>query len=50
MSSNVRVAGVGMVGLSRLSARQVDGARHALQHNIGIGSVCVVTIYETVDA
>ena len=29
--------------------RQVDGARTALQHNIGIGSACVVTVYEDVD-
>ena len=27
-------------------ARQVDGARHALQHNIGLGGACVVTLYE----
>jgi len=27
-------------------ARQVDGARLALQHNVGIGGVCVVTMYE----
>ena len=26
--------------------RQVDGARLALQHNIGIGGACVVTLYE----
>lgn len=26
--------------------RQVDGARIALQHNIGIGGACVVTLYE----
>lgn len=26
-------------------ARQVDGARLALQHNIGIGGACVVTLY-----
>ncbi len=25
--------------------RQVDGARHALQHNLGMGSACVVTLY-----
>jgi acetyl-CoA acetyltransferase len=29
-------------------ARQVDGARLALQHNIGLGSACVVTLYERV--
>lgn len=28
--------------------RQVEGARHALQHNIGIGGACVVTLYERV--
>jgi len=30
--------------------RQVEGARTALQHNIGTGSACVVTVYENVDA
>lgn len=25
--------------------RQVDGARYALQHNLGMGSACVVTLY-----
>ena len=25
--------------------RQVDGARHALQHNLGLGGACVVTLY-----
>jgi acetyl-CoA acetyltransferase len=30
--------------------RQVEGATTALQHNLGIGSACVVTVYETVDA
>jgi acetyl-CoA acyltransferase len=29
--------------------RQVDGARTALQHNIGLGSAAVVTVYESVD-
>ncbi|PCH69659.1 MAG: lipid-transfer protein [Rhodobacteraceae bacterium] len=28
-------------------ARQVDGARLALQHNLGLGGACVVTLYET---
>ena len=27
-------------------ATQVDGARHALQHNLGLGGACVVTLYE----
>lgn len=27
-------------------ARQVEGARLALQHNIGLGGACVVTLYE----
>jgi sterol carrier protein 2 len=27
-------------------ARQVEGARIALQHNIGLGGACVVTLYE----
>lgn len=26
--------------------RQVPGARHALQHNLGLGGACVVTVYE----
>jgi acetyl-CoA acetyltransferase len=26
-------------------ARQVDGARVALQHNLGVGGACVVTMY-----
>lgn len=28
-----------------MGARQVEGARFALQHNIGIGGACVVTLY-----
>lgn len=27
------------------AARQVEGARHALQHNLGLGGACVVTLY-----
>lgn len=27
-------------------ARQVDGVRFALQHNLGLGGACVVTLYE----
>lgn len=27
-------------------ARQVQGVRHALQHNVGLGGACVVTLYE----
>lgn len=30
-------------------ARQVDGVHHALQHNLGLGGACVVTLYEKVD-
>lgn len=30
--------------------RQVDGARLALQHNLGLGGACVVTLYERADA
>ena len=26
--------------------RQVEGARHALQHNLGLGGACIVTLYE----
>ena len=29
-------------------ARQVDGARLGLQHNLGLGGACVVTLYEKV--
>ena len=28
-------------------ARQVEGARKALQHNLGLGGACVVTLYES---
>jgi acetyl-CoA acetyltransferase len=31
-------------------ARQVEGVRLALQHNLGLGGACVVTLYEKVDA
>lgn len=30
--------------------RQVEGARLALQHNLGLGSACVVTLYERLGA
>ena len=30
--------------------RQVQGARIALQHNLGLGGACVVTMYEKVSA
>ena len=30
----------------RAEARQVDGARLGLQHNLGLGGACVVTVYE----
>jgi len=32
----------------RAGARQVAGARLALQHNLGLGGACVVTLYERV--
>jgi acetyl-CoA acetyltransferase len=32
----------------RAGKRQVDGARLALQHNLGLGGACVVTLYERV--
>ncbi|HLA31179.1 MAG TPA: lipid-transfer protein [Pseudomonas sp.] len=32
----------------RAGARQVEGARLALQHNLGLGGACVVTLYEKV--
>ena len=28
-----------------VGARQVEGARVALQHNLGLGGACVVTLY-----
>ncbi|MFN7196483.1 MAG: thiolase C-terminal domain-containing protein, partial [Hylemonella sp.] len=31
-------------------ARQVPGARLALQHNLGLGGACVVTLYERAGA
>ncbi|MDB5986220.1 MAG: Thiolase [Nevskia sp.] len=31
----------------RAGVRQVAGARMALQHNLGLGGACVVTLYET---
>lgn len=31
-------------------ARQVEGAKVALQHNVGLGGACVVTLYEQVTA
>lgn len=31
-----------------VDARQVEGARIGLQHNLGIGGACVVTLYQTV--
>jgi sterol carrier protein 2 len=31
-------------------ARQVEGVTIALQHNLGLGGACVVTLYEKVDA
>ena len=30
----------------RMGARQVDGAKTALQHNLGLGGACVVTLYQ----
>ena len=32
----------------RADKRQVEGARLALQHNLGLGGACVVTLYERV--
>ncbi|WP_295035550.1 thiolase C-terminal domain-containing protein [uncultured Microbacterium sp.] len=32
----------------RAGERQVDGAALALQHNLGLGSACVVTLYESI--
>ncbi len=33
----------------RAEARQVDGVSLALQHNLGLGGACVVTLYQKVD-
>ncbi len=30
--------------------RQVEGARSALEHNLGLGGACVVTLFERMDA
>ena len=32
----------------RAEQRQVEGARLALQHNLGLGGACVVTLYQAV--
>lgn len=34
----------------KAGARQVEGARLALQHNLGLGGACVVTMYERMPA
>jgi len=34
----------------RADARQVEGAEVGLQHNIGLGGACVVTVYKPVGA
>jgi len=34
--------------LGQAGARQVEGARLGLQHNLGLGGACVVTLYEAV--
>ena len=34
----------------RSDKRQVEGARLGLQHNLGLGGACVVTLYEKVEA
>jgi acetyl-CoA acetyltransferase len=34
----------------RAERRQVKGARLGLQHNLGLGGACIVTLYERVDA
>ena len=31
----------------RAGKRQVEGVHHALQHNLGLGGACVVTLYES---
>ena len=33
----------------RCGTRQVEGARMALQHNIGLGGACVVALYQKLD-
>jgi sterol carrier protein 2 len=53
------VASLGATGLAQCTElvwhlrgtagkRQVEGARTALQHNLGLGGACVVTLYQKV--
>jgi acetyl-CoA acetyltransferase len=35
---------------AQAGARQVEGVNLALQHNLGLGGACVVTLYKKVDA
>ena len=44
----VIVAGVGMIPFAKPGPTQVEGARHALQHNLGPRGACVVTMYERI--
>ena len=46
MSVRVIVAGVGMIPFAKPGATRVEGARQALQHNLGLGGACMVTMYE----
>jgi hypothetical protein len=38
--------GVGPAAVTIGDARQVTDAKVALQHNLGLGGACVVTLYE----
>lgn len=49
MSRKVYVTGAGMIPFAKpgaSGARQAEGARVALQHNLGLGGACVVTMYK----
>jgi hypothetical protein len=50
--TKVVVTSVGMVPFTKPGegGRQVEGARLALQHNLGLGGACVVTLPERVVA
>ena len=56
-SNDLLTAGLGATGLAQCyelthqlrgtaGDRQVEGARVALQHNLGLGGACVVTLYQ----
>jgi hypothetical protein len=50
MSSRTFVVGVGMTRFEKMTRTSMtgsagEGARVALQHNLGLGGACVVTLY-----